>query len=84
MTSINSSHEISKLKKHLYYFGICSNRILGPKLVFRMSEDVFTLPTGPEHNPRVMQLLPVYDHKKLGQDSLWATIRKEGRDLLEA
>ena len=56
----------------------------GPKLVFRTSKDVFTLPTGPEHDPRVIQLLSVHDHNKLGQDNLWVTIREEVRDLLEA
>jgi hypothetical protein len=54
-----------------------------PKLVFRASTDVFTPPIGPEHDPRVMQLLGVHEHKKLGQDNLWATIREEVRDLLE-
>ena len=37
-----------------------------------------------EHDPRVMQLLGVYDHNRLGQDNLWATIREEVRDILEA
>ena len=31
-----------------------------------------------------MQLLGVYHHNKLGQDNLWATIREEVHDLLEA
>ena len=84
MTFVESSHEVPKLEKHLYYFGLRGNRHLGPKLVFRTSTDVFTPPTGPEHDPRVMQLLGVYDHNKLGQDNLWATIREEVRHLLEA
>jgi hypothetical protein len=84
MTSVESSHEVPKLEKHLYYFGLRGNRHLGPKLVLRTSTDVFMPPTGPEHDPRVMQLLGVYDHNKLGQDNRWATIRKEVRDLLEA
>ena len=84
MTSIQSSYEVPKLEKHLYYFGLRGNRHLGPKLVFRTSTDVFTPPTGPEHDPRVMQLLGVYHHNKLGQNKLWATIREEVHDLLEA
>ena len=41
---------------------------------------------GPEHwhGPRVMQLLGVHDHDKLGQENLWAVIREKVRDLLEA
>jgi hypothetical protein len=31
-----------------------------------------------------MQLLTVHKHAKLGQENLWATIRDEVRDLLEA
>ena len=84
MTFVESSHEVPKLEKHLYYFGLRGNRHLGPKLVFRTSTDVFTPPTGPEHDPRVMQLLGVYDHNRLGQDDLRATIREEVRDILEA
>ncbi|KAL6306131.1 hypothetical protein BKA93DRAFT_816510 [Sparassis latifolia] len=70
-------------EKHLYYFGLCGNRHLGPKLVFRTSTDVFTPPTGPEHDPRLMQLLGVYNHNKLGQDNLWATIHEEVVQLLD-
>ena len=84
MTSVESSHEIPKLEKYLYYFGLRGNRHLSPKLVFRASTDVFTPPTGPEHDPRIMQLLGVYHNNKLGLDNLWAAIREEVRDLLEA
>jgi hypothetical protein len=31
-----------------------------------------------------MQLLPVYEHHKLGKDNLWATIRSKVRDFHEA
>lgn len=84
MTSIQSAYKVPKLEKHLYYFRLRGNRHHGPKLVFRTSTDVFTPPTGSEHDPRVMQLLGVYHHNKLGQDNLWATIREEVHDLLEA
>jgi len=84
MTSAESPHEVPNIEKHLYYFGLRGNRHLGPKLIFRTSTDVFTPSPGPEHDPRVMQLLGIYDHNKLGQDKLWATIREEVRDLLEA
>lgn len=30
----------------------------------------------------MMQLLPVYEHPKLGKNSLWATIRHEVYDFL--
>jgi hypothetical protein len=79
-----SSHIVPKLKVNLYYFGIRGHRHRGPKLIYRTSKDVFTLPFGPEQDPRIMQLLPIYYHDKLGQDKLWATICDEVRDLLEA
>jgi hypothetical protein len=84
VTPVESSYEVPKLEKYLYYFGLRGNRHRGPKLVFRTSSDVFTPPSGPEHDPRVMQLLSVHDHNKLGQKNLWATIREKVRDLLEA
>jgi len=31
-----------------------------------------------------MQLQPVYEHDKLGKGNLWAAIRSQVRDLLEA
>ncbi|KAG9079917.1 hypothetical protein FRC06_007320 [Ceratobasidium sp. 370] len=82
-TSVNSSHEVPKLEKHLYYFGLRGDRHLGPKLVFRTSTDVFTPPTGPSPDPRITQLLGVHDHNKLGRDNLWATIRGEVVKLLD-
>ena len=84
MTFVESSHEVPKLEKYLYYFGLRGNRRLGPKLVFRTSTDAFTPPTGPEHDPRVIQLHSVYEDNKLGRNKLWATIREKVRDLLEA
>ena len=77
-------YDISKLEAHLYYFGIRGPRRLGPKLIFRTSKDVFTAPSGPEQDPRLMRICPVYEHHKLGKDDLWATIRSKVRDLLEA
>ena len=77
MTSFESSHELPELEKFLYYFGLRGIRHYGPKLIFRTSTDVFTPPTGPEHDARMMQLLGVYDHSKLGEDNRWATIREE-------
>jgi hypothetical protein len=41
MTSVESPYEVPKLEKYLYYFGLCGNRHLGPKLIFRTSTDVF-------------------------------------------
>ena len=73
------SHEISRTKKYLYYLGLRGNRHFGPKLVFRTSTDVFTPPTGPANDARVMQLIGVHDNK-LGQDNLWATIRGKVRE----
>ena len=85
VSSVESSlYYISKLEAHLYYFGIRGPRRRGPKLIFRTSEDVFTAPSGPEQDPRLMRLRPVYEHHKLGKDDLWATIRSKVRDLLEA
>ena len=81
MTSTKFSYKVTKLKRHLYYFGLCGNRHSSPKLVFRMSMDVFTPPTGPENNPHVMQLLGIHKHKKLSQANLWATICEKVCDL---
>ena len=83
-TSYESVHEVSKLERLLYYFGLGGNGRPGPKLVYRTSADAFTPPAGPDYNLRVMQLLPVYEHSKLSQDNLWNTIRGEVRDLLGA
>ncbi|KIM81198.1 hypothetical protein PILCRDRAFT_821650 [Piloderma croceum F 1598] len=71
-------YNVSKLEAHLYYFGI-----RGPKLIFRTSKDVFTAPSGPEQDPRLMWLRPVYEHQKLGKDDLWATIRFKVVQLLD-
>jgi hypothetical protein len=80
----SSRYDVSKLEAHLYYFGIRGASRRGPKLIFRTSKDVFTAPSGPEQDLRLMRLLPVYEHHKLGKDDLWATIRTKVRDLLEA
>ncbi|CAE6480993.1 unnamed protein product [Rhizoctonia solani] len=79
MTS--TSHTVSKPEASHYYFGIRGLGHLGPKLIYRTSKDVFTPPSW--EFSRVMQLLPVYHHDKLGQDNLWATIRDEVVKLLD-
>lgn len=78
----SSPHEVSKLEASLYYFGIRGHRKLGPKLIYRNSDDKYVPPSGPEHDPRVMKVLPVNEHRKLGKDDLWATIRSGVRGLL--
>ena len=83
-TSVGSSHGVSKLERLFYYFGLRGDGDLGPKLVYRTSTETFTPPTGPENDARVIKLLPVYDHDKLGRDKLWETVRDKVRDLLEA
>ena len=72
-----SPHDVSKLEAYLYYFGIRGPGRRGPKLIFRTSKDTFKPPSGPEQDLRPMQLLPVYEHHKLGKDDLWATIRSK-------
>ncbi|CAE6419968.1 unnamed protein product [Rhizoctonia solani] len=71
-----SGRTVPKLEAHLYYYGIRGRKHLGPKLVYRTSKDVFTRPPRPE-DLRAMQLVPVYEHKELGQDDLWDTVRDE-------
>ncbi|KAI0061734.1 hypothetical protein BV25DRAFT_747567 [Artomyces pyxidatus] len=67
VSSVDSSpYDVSKLEAHLYCFGIRGSRRWGPKLIFRTSKDVFTPPSGPEQDPRLMRFLPVYEHHKLG------------------
>jgi len=80
----SSPYVVSKIEAHLYYFGIRGPRCWGPKLIFRTSKDVFTVPSGPEQDPRCMQLRPVYEHHKLSKDDLWATIRSKVCNFLEA
>jgi hypothetical protein len=84
VSSVESSrYEVSKLEAHFYYFGLRGRRRRGPKLIFRTSKDVFPASTGPEQDFRLMRLLPVYEHDKLGNADLWATIRSEVRDVLD-
>lgn len=78
-----SDHSISKLEAYLYYFGIRGRRRRGPKLIYRVSKDVFTPPSGPEQDNRVMQVLPVHNHDALGKDDLWHSIRSEVVGLLD-
>ncbi|KDQ10478.1 hypothetical protein BOTBODRAFT_640138 [Botryobasidium botryosum FD-172 SS1] len=82
-SSPTSVHVVPKLEAHLYYFGIRGNRHWGPKLIYRTSTDIFTPPSGPEQDHRIMQLLSVHDHDKLGRNNLWATIRDEVVKLLD-
>ncbi|KIY48392.1 hypothetical protein FISHEDRAFT_58901 [Fistulina hepatica ATCC 64428] len=78
VSSVESSpHEVPKLEAYLYYFGLCGPRRRGPKLIFRTSKDVFTAPSGPEQEPRHMQLRPVYKHHILSKDDLWPIIRSQ-------
>ncbi|KAK0190382.1 hypothetical protein F5146DRAFT_1137223 [Armillaria mellea] len=79
----SSPYDVSKLEARLYYFGIRGPSRRGPKLIFRTSKDVFTAPSGPEQYSRLMQLRPVYEHHKLGEDDLWATIRSKVVKLLD-
>ncbi|CAE6532659.1 unnamed protein product [Rhizoctonia solani] len=84
VTSVGSSgHTVPKLEAHAYYYGIRGRRHLGPKLVYRTSKDIFTRPPRPGYL-RAMQLVPVYEHKELGQDDLWDAIRGEVVKLLDA
>ena len=81
--SSSSRYDVSKLEANLYYFGIRGPRRRGTKLIFRTSRDIFTAPSGPENDSRLMQLRPVYEHQKLGTDDLCATIRSKVLDFLE-
>lgn len=72
-----SPYHLSKLEAQLYYFGLRGPRRWGPKLIFRTSKDVFKAPSGPAQDARLMRLLPVYEHPKLGKGDLWATIRSK-------
>ena len=82
--SDSSPYDVPRLEAHLYYFGIRGPKRWGPKLIFRTSKDVFTAPSRPQQEPRLMKLRPVYEHHKLGKDGVWATIRSKVCDLLEA
>ena len=79
----SSRYNVSELEAHLYYFGIRGPRRRGPKLIFWTSKDIFTAPSGPEQDLRLMRLRPVYEHQKIGKDNVWATIRSKVRDFLE-
>ena len=69
-SSASSVRSVESSPYDLYYFGIRGLRHRGPKLIFRTSKDVFPAPWGPEQDARPMQLLPVYEHHKLGKDNL--------------
>ncbi len=81
-TSVDSSdHGVPKLEAYLYFHGLRGSRMLGPKLIWRSSTDVFLPPSGPSQDVRTMQLLTVHEHDKLGK--LWPQIRKEVCDFPE-
>ncbi|TCD61635.1 hypothetical protein EIP91_008141 [Steccherinum ochraceum] len=82
INSTQSRHEVSNIEKHLYYVGINGSDRLGPKLVFRTSTDVFTPPLGPEHTTRNMQILGVYSHPRLSQNT-WAVVLVEIVKILD-
>ncbi|KAG8779107.1 hypothetical protein FRC12_024637 [Ceratobasidium sp. 428] len=84
MTSVNpSSHGVSEMEARLYYHGLRGYSKPGPKLIYRTSSDVFSLRSGPSQDLRMMQLLTVHDHAKLGQNNLWVMIRDETVRLLD-
>ncbi|KAG8816370.1 hypothetical protein FRC19_000408 [Serendipita sp. 401] len=86
MTFVDSSdHGVSKLEAYLYYHGLRGNRKLGPKLIYRTSTDIFSPPSGPSQDLRVMQLLTVHEHEhaKIAQHNLWRKIRDETVELLD-
>ncbi|KAG9082178.1 hypothetical protein FS749_007058, partial [Ceratobasidium sp. UAMH 11750] len=72
-----SSHDVPKLEARLYYAGLSGPGGRGPKLIYRTSKDVFIPPDGPEAYRRLMKLVPVYEHHKLGENGLWVHIRSE-------
>ena len=78
----SSCYDVPKLEAHLYYFGIRGPRRRGPKLIFRTSKDVFTVPWSPEVEHRYMKILQVYEHDKLGKGNRWATVRSKVREPL--
>jgi hypothetical protein len=85
LTSVDpSDHGVSKFEAYLYYYGLRGSSHNGPKLIYRTSTDIFSLPSGPWQDLRMMQLLTVHDHAKLSQNNLWATVRDKVRDLLDA
>lgn len=85
MTWVDSSeHSVPKFESYFYYHGLRGNRKPGPKLIYRTSTDIFSQPSGPSHDLRLMQLLTIHKHAKLGENNLWETVRDEVRDLLEA
>ncbi|KAM5542184.1 hypothetical protein V8D89_004057 [Ganoderma adspersum] len=78
-----SRYDVPELEACFYYFGIRGSRRRGPKLIFRTSKDVFTAPSDPLQEPRLVQLLPVYEHDKLDKNDLWAAIRSKVVGLLD-
>ena len=78
----SSPHDVPKIEAHLYFAGVWGPNRPGPKLIFRTSSDVFEPPDGPEADRRLMWLLPVYEHQKLGENNLWELIRSEVCNLL--
>jgi hypothetical protein len=83
MTSDSSTHAIPKIEAYLYYYGLCGDRRLGPKLIYRTSTDIYKGPSEPEQDPRKIQLLTTHKHAKLDEHDLWPTIREEVRVFLK-
>ncbi|TDL16721.1 hypothetical protein BD410DRAFT_816673 [Rickenella mellea] len=83
-TSVDTSdHYVPKLEAFLYFHGLRGKRKLGPKLIYRTSKDTFSPPSGPSQDVRMMELLTVHKHAKLGQNNLWATIHDKTVELLD-
>ena len=80
----SSSYVVPKLEAHLYYHGLRGDRWRAPKLVYRTSKDVFTPPSGPAQDVRIMEVFDVDFHEKLSKNDLWRIVLGEVRDLLEA
>ncbi|KAA1475589.1 hypothetical protein DENSPDRAFT_874109 [Dentipellis sp. KUC8613] len=77
-----SPFDVPKLESNLYYAGVSPNG-RGPKLVYRTSEDVFEVPSGPEAYKRLMRVVCVPDTHNFGPGVTWDAIRDQVVVLLD-
>ncbi|CAE6389034.1 unnamed protein product [Rhizoctonia solani] len=77
-----SPYDVPKLEANLYYAGV-GPKGRGPKLIYRTSEDVFEVPSGPEAYKRLMRVIAVPDTHEFGLNVTWDAIRDQVVVLLD-
>lgn len=69
--------EITEYESKWYFAGISPGEV-GPRLIYRTSNDPFERPTG-ESDRRVLRAIPVGEHEEIGKEGLWDSVRDQVR-----